>query len=73
MYSKIMLNGLNTQAGTLDPIPVHQFASHVVLMHSNDDYLFSEEYSVSDVISRRRACSRYYLIIEIGAKTCTHM
>ena len=34
-------------AGTLDPIDVDQFADHVAKMHSNDDYLFSEEYSVS--------------------------
>ena len=38
-----------TLAGTLDPIPVDQFARHIVQMHSNDDYLFSEEYSVSGV------------------------
>lgn len=34
-------------AGTLQPVPVPGFADHVNHMHANDDYLFSEEYSVS--------------------------
>ena len=34
-------------AGTLVPIPVEEFAEHVKKMHSNDDFMFSEEYLVS--------------------------
>ena len=33
--------------GTMEPIPLDKFKDHVVRMHSNDDYLFSEEYNVS--------------------------
>ena len=32
---------------SIQPIPVKDFKEHVQKMHSNDDYLFSEEYSVS--------------------------
>ena len=35
-------------AGTLKPIPVSAFGTHVKRMHANDDYLFSEEYTVSE-------------------------
>ena len=30
-----------------EPIPVEQFKEHVKSLHRNDDYPFSEEYSVS--------------------------
>lgn len=33
-------------SGTMEPIPVEKFKDHVQRMHSNDDYLFSEEYNV---------------------------
>ena len=39
-------------AGTLQPVPVPEFADHVNHLHANDDYLFSEEYSVSDLQSK---------------------
>ena len=32
--------------GTMEPIPLDKFKDHVERMHSNDDYLFSEEYNV---------------------------
>lgn len=31
----------------MEPIPVEQFKEHVKSLHRNDDYPFSEEYSVS--------------------------
>ena len=34
-------------SGTINPVSVDDFKDHVQKMHSNDDYLFSEEYSVS--------------------------
>ena len=34
-------------ADTRDVIPVMDFKEHVRKLHANDDYLFSEEYSVS--------------------------
>ncbi len=33
-------------AGSIQPIQVEDFKEHVHKMHSNDDYLFSEEYNV---------------------------
>ena len=33
--------------GTLQPVPVRDFADHVKFLHANDDYLFTEEYGVS--------------------------
>ena len=36
--------------GSISPIPVKEFKEHVQKMHSNDDYLFSEEYSVRSTI-----------------------
>ena len=33
-------------SGTMEPIPLDKFKDHVERMHSNDDYLFSEEYNV---------------------------
>jgi len=36
-------------AGTLKPIPISEFGTHVKRMHANDDYLFSEEYTVSEI------------------------
>ena len=33
-------------SGTMEPIPLDKFKDHVQRMHSNDDYLFSEEYNV---------------------------
>ena len=33
--------------GTLQPVPVRDFADHVKYLHANDDYLFTEEYGVS--------------------------
>ena len=35
-----------TTAGTHDPIKVANFPNHVRNLHANDDYLFTEEYSV---------------------------
>jgi netrin-G3 ligand len=32
-------------SGTMEPIPLEKFKDHVERMHSNDDYLFSEEYN----------------------------
>jgi protein tyrosine phosphatase len=32
-------------SGTMEPIPIDKFKDHVERMHSNDDYLFSEEYN----------------------------
>ena len=46
----IQITNLHTTApfsGTMEPIPLDKFKDHVERMHSNDDYLFSEEYSVS--------------------------
>lgn len=31
--------------GTFQPIPVREFPAHVMHLHANDDFLFSEEYS----------------------------
>ena len=33
-------------AGTHEPISVEEFADHVRMLHANDDYLFTEEYTV---------------------------
>ena len=33
-------------SGTMEPISLDKFKDHVERMHSNDDYLFSEEYNV---------------------------
>ena len=38
-------------SGTMEPIPLAMFKDHVQRMHSNDDYFFSEEYSVSAIKS----------------------
>ena len=38
---------ISAYSGTLEPIPLDKFKEHVEHMHSNDDYLFSEEYNVS--------------------------
>lgn len=39
-------NPVSPYSGTMEPIPVDKFKDHVHRMHSNDDYLFSEEYNV---------------------------
>ena len=36
--------------GTLQPVPVRDFADHVKFLHANDDYLFTEEYGVSSAM-----------------------
>ena len=38
-------------SGTMEPIPLDKFKDHVERMHSNDDYLFSEEYNVRAITS----------------------
>ena len=43
-------NPVSPYSGTLEPIPLDKFKEHVQRMHSNDDYLFSEEYNVSITI-----------------------
>ena len=40
------LHTIGPFSGTMEPIPLDKFKDHVKRMHSNDDYLFSEEYSV---------------------------
>ena len=39
-----------------EPIPVEQFKEHVKSLHRNDDYPFSEEYSVSPSQSNQTCC-----------------
>ena len=39
-------NPVSPFSGTMEPIPLNKFKDHVERMHSNDDYLFSEEYNV---------------------------
>ena len=48
----------------MDPVPVKDFGKHVNHMHSNDDYLFSEEYSVSE------AKDASICIIMVYAQSC---
>ena len=38
---------LNISGGNRQPIPVEDYPAYVAQMHSNQDYLFTEEYSVS--------------------------
>jgi len=47
-------------AGTLKPIPISEFGTHVKRMHANDDYLFSEEYTVSELFS---ACDLQRMVL----------
>ena len=44
----VMINPMTVSpfSGTMEPIPLEKFKDHVERMHSNDDYLFSEEYNV---------------------------
>lgn len=46
-YTTIRTSWIGYIPGTVSPIPIADFREHVHKMHSNDDYLFSEEYSVS--------------------------
>lgn len=39
-------------AGTQDPVRVADFPRHVKNLHANDDYLFTEDYSVSNIFAR---------------------
>ena len=52
VHMHIIMNLYTYLAGTMEPIPVSQFKAHVLKMHSNDDYLFSEEYAVSCVLRK---------------------
>ena len=43
----MMILVLNISDGNRQPISVEDYPAYVAQMHSNQDYLFTEEYSVS--------------------------
>lgn len=40
-------SNLISPVGTHEPVSIEEFADHVKMLHANDDYLFTEEYTVS--------------------------
>ena len=58
LFNPRLILSSSSTAGTFESIPVSAFGTHVKRMHANDDYLFSEEYNVSEepkpVVARNR-------------------
>ena len=50
MYVVFPFNICKLAIGNVHPVQVDNFKAHLQKMHSNDDYLFSEEYGVSYIL-----------------------